>query len=213
MGPPGFVLTCAGGDVWLPGLFRHFDPEPSANLTVSKISSPISRVALYKCCPHSRVDPRGRAMTRRAHRALRNRAQNTDLVSEVDGESIDVAGHPPAVGLNQGRGPRPNDVGRIAQAVAGSTGRDSLLPTDALDGTQRRRCGRTGSRRLVRPVRARSLSSRSNASCIDTTTRSAREIGYRSSAGASAIRHVPIGSDDCACTKEDINTHPIHAAR
>ena len=49
--------------------------------------------------------------------------------------------------------------------------------------------------------------------CIDTTMRSAREIAYRSSGGASAIRHAPSRSGDGACA-DDTSTHqPTHNAR
>src|SRR6185436_3553417 len=59
------------------------------------------------------------------------------------------------------------------------------------------------------PLSRALLSSRRNASCMDTTIRSAREIGSRSSAGASPIRQTLRDGDDCACIHADINRHAI----
>jgi hypothetical protein len=151
----------------------------------------------------------GRSMTGRAHRLLDYRPQHSDSAAKIDHETVDVTRRPAGVRSNQRRCPRPRRIRWIAQAVAGSTGRDSWLPFHAPDRSDNIDvAGPYGELRATLLERMRELSKQ----CVlqrETTMRSAREIGSFSAAGASAIRQVSGGNGDCACSVESDSRHQM----
>ena len=74
------------------GLFplRHLYPKPSADLAFRESGRQITRIRPAEHFAYGGADLLGRTMARGAHGLFGNRAQNTDLVSEIDGKASNV---------------------------------------------------------------------------------------------------------------------------
>jgi len=109
----------------------HLHPVPAADFSRRETRCPISRIPIRQHLPHFRADMVGRPMAANAHRLQDYRPEHAHFASEIDREAVDVACTSAGVSLNQRRRPGRGYVGRVTEAIAGSSASNALTPCDA----------------------------------------------------------------------------------
>ena len=155
-------------------LLRDFNPIPSSNVALAEAGGAVGWISVLEFGANGGAELVGTSMTAGTQGALCDRPDDTDLVPEVHGKSVDVLCPTAGIRLHKRRCPGPGGVGRIAEPIAGSSCRETLLASDSL-----RDSGRIDMARLIArtgpPCSKPEFSSHSNASCIVEMTTSPRK--------------------------------------